>query len=52
MGPGVMSHEGVVAFAQMKGLEMKLVPFSGIGPSMTALLGGHVMVWSSGIAGF
>ena len=39
---GVIPHIAMIAVAQRGGVEMKIVPQQGDGPSVTAVLGGHV----------
>jgi putative tricarboxylic transport membrane protein len=39
---GVVPHIAMVAVAQRGGVELKIVPQQGDGPSVTAVLGGHV----------
>jgi tripartite-type tricarboxylate transporter receptor subunit TctC len=40
------------SLARIEGLKIKLVPFSGGAPALTALLGGHIMVTSSGASAY
>ncbi|MFH0811509.1 MAG: tripartite tricarboxylate transporter substrate binding protein [Pseudomonadota bacterium] len=49
------SSSGQLTFeilARTEGLKIKLVPFSGAAPAVTALLGGHIMVTSTGSSGY
>jgi tripartite-type tricarboxylate transporter receptor subunit TctC len=41
-------HMATEMFAHAAGIKLKHVPFSGAGPAMTALLGGHVQALASG----
>ena len=51
-GVGNMTHEALEALSLLEGLKIKLVPFSGAAPAMTALLGGHVMAACTGSSGY
>lgn len=52
VGEGTANHIAFHALNLLKGLKIKLVPFSGAAPAMTALLGGHVMVASTASSGY
>lgn len=51
-GVGTTNHVAFQAFSLLEGLKIKLVPFSGANPAVTALLGGHVMVASTSTSGY
>jgi len=50
--PGATQHVALEALSSLEGIKIKLVPFSGAAPTITSLLGGHVMVASTGFSGF
>lgn len=52
IGVGTGSHVAFEAISLLEGLKIKLIPFSGSAPAMTALLGGHVMAANSGCSGY
>jgi len=52
IGKGGRSHVVLEALADIEGLKIRLIPFRGASPAMTALLGGHVMATSSAGSGF
>jgi len=52
VGVGTTNHVAFEALSRLEGLKIKLVPFPGAAPAMTALLGGHVMVASTGASGY
>ncbi len=52
LGPGTGVHVAMEAVSLLDNLKMKLVPFGGSAPAVTALLGGHVMAISSGCSGY
>jgi tripartite-type tricarboxylate transporter receptor subunit TctC len=45
-------HIGLIALCQIENLTVNFIPFFGAAPTMMAVLGGHVMVGSSGASGF
>jgi tripartite-type tricarboxylate transporter receptor subunit TctC len=52
LGAGSTTHMPWEYLALVENLKIKLVPFSGAAPAVTALLGGHVMVASTSFTGF
>jgi tripartite-type tricarboxylate transporter receptor subunit TctC len=48
LGVGSATQTAFEAINQLEGLKIKIIPFSGAAPAMTALLGGHVMAGSTG----
>jgi tripartite-type tricarboxylate transporter receptor subunit TctC len=46
-GPYGASHVPYEMFLQAAGLKMRHLPFTGGGPAMTAVLGGHAVTWAS-----
>lgn len=52
VGVGTINHVAFEALMLHEGLKIKLVPFPGAAPAMTALLGGHVMVASTASSGY
>ena len=52
VGVGTTNHVAFEALMLLEGLKIKLVPFSGAAPAMTALLGKHVMVASTAASGY
>jgi len=51
-GAGTSPHIAFEAIARMKQLKMKLVPFPGAQPAITALLGGHVQAATTSTSGY
>jgi tripartite-type tricarboxylate transporter receptor subunit TctC len=49
-GLGTTAYLGMAGMALQKGLKVSFVPFAGDAAVLTALLGGHIMAGSSGIA--
>jgi tripartite-type tricarboxylate transporter receptor subunit TctC len=49
-GNGSMAHVGGELFKMMAGIDMVHVPYRGVGPAITDLLGGQVQVLSNGVA--
>jgi len=47
VGAGSLVHRVLEMIALSEGVKIKLVPFAGAGPAITAMLGGHVMVASA-----
>lgn len=52
LGEGSAGQLTFEILARTEGLKVKLVPFSGAAPALTALLGGHIMVTSTGSSGY
>jgi tripartite-type tricarboxylate transporter receptor subunit TctC len=52
IGVGSADHIAFQALALMENLKVKFVPFSGAAPTMTALLGGHIMMASPASSGY
>jgi tripartite-type tricarboxylate transporter receptor subunit TctC len=52
VGVGTTNHVAFEALMLLEGLKIKLVPFSGAAPAMTALLGKHVLVASTAASGY
>ena len=52
VGEGTTNHVAFQALNRLYGLKIKLIPFSGAAPAVTALLGGHVMVTSTATSGY
>jgi tripartite-type tricarboxylate transporter receptor subunit TctC len=52
IGVGSSDHVAFQALALLENLKMKFVPFSGAAPTMTALLGGHIMIASPASSGY
>jgi tripartite-type tricarboxylate transporter receptor subunit TctC len=52
IGVGSSDHVAFQALEQMENIKIKFVPFNGAAPTMTALLGGHVMIASPASSGF
>jgi len=46
-GVGSITHMGILQFEQVAGIDLSIVQFNGSGPSVTALLGGHVDAFST-----
>lgn len=51
-GVGTTNHVAFEALSLLEGSKIKLVPFSGAAPAITALLGGHVMAASTASSGY
>lgn len=51
-GVGTTNHVAFEALSHLEGLKLRLVPFPGAAPAVTNLLGGHVMVASTGFSGY
>jgi tripartite-type tricarboxylate transporter receptor subunit TctC len=52
IGVGTAAHVAFEAVTLLENLKIKLVPFPGSAPAITALLGGHVMAASAGCSGY
>jgi len=52
IGVGSADHVAFQALALQENLKVKFVPFSGAAPTMTALLGGHIMMASPASSGY
>jgi tripartite-type tricarboxylate transporter receptor subunit TctC len=52
IGVGSADHVAFQALALHENLKVKFVPFNGAAPTMTALLGGHIMVASPASSGY
>jgi tripartite-type tricarboxylate transporter receptor subunit TctC len=52
IGVGSADHVAFQALAHVENLKVKFVPFSGAAPTMTALLGGHIMMASPASSGY
>jgi len=52
IGVGSSDHVAFQALALLENLKIKFVPFNGAAPTMTALLGGHVMIASPASSGY
>jgi tripartite-type tricarboxylate transporter receptor subunit TctC len=52
IGVGSADHVAFQALALLENLKVKFVPFSGAAPTMTALLGGHIMMASPASSGY
>ncbi|MDI7258648.1 MAG: tripartite tricarboxylate transporter substrate binding protein [Thermodesulfobacteriota bacterium] len=52
VGVGTTDHIALQAFALFENLKIKFVPFDGAAPTLTALLGGHVMIASTASSGY
>ncbi len=52
IGVGSSDHVAFQALALMENIKVKFVPFAGAAPTMTALLGGHIMIASPASSGY
>ena len=52
LGEGSAGQIAFEILARIENLKIKLVPFSGAAPALTALLGGHIMATSTGSSGY
>jgi tripartite-type tricarboxylate transporter receptor subunit TctC len=52
IGVGSSDHVAFQALAQLENIKIKFVPFTGAAPTMTALLGGHIMIASPASSGY
>lgn len=52
VGVGTTDHIALQALALLENLKIKFVPFAGAAPTMTALLGGHIMIASTASSGY
>ncbi|MBI5446509.1 MAG: tripartite tricarboxylate transporter substrate binding protein [Deltaproteobacteria bacterium] len=52
IGVGSSDHVAFQALARHENIKIKFVPFNGAAPTMTALLGGHVMIAAPASSGF
>jgi tripartite-type tricarboxylate transporter receptor subunit TctC len=52
IGVGSSDHVAFKALASMENIKIKQVPFAGAAPTMTALLGGHIMIAAPASSGY
>ncbi len=52
VGVNTTDHIALQALSQMENLKIRFVPFDGAAPTMTALLGGHIMIASTASSGY
>jgi tripartite-type tricarboxylate transporter receptor subunit TctC len=52
VGVNTTDHIALQALAMFENLKIKFVPFDGAAPTMTALLGGHIMIASTASSGY